>query len=448
MGATHITRRQALHMTAAAAALPLVHIRTAGAAGKLTVGLTDHWVIEGNDVMRRIVEAWAEQNKVQVQLEFVTSTGAKNLLTLATEAQSRTGHDVRAFPTWMVHQYAAQLEPMDDVMQRLTAQYGGVSGILDYLARIDGVWRALPCSPMSKNMASCVRFDVFREHCGLDVQAMYPAKPVATPESDNWNWDTFLRAAAQCHAAGMPLGLTLSNSGDAVDWCGSLFAGFGVQLIDAKGAITVRSDRVRAVLDYASKLTHFVDPAVYGWDGAGNNRALISGHTALIFDAPSAWSVAKKDAPHVAENCWSFPNPKGSAGRFVPYNPQFWGVWSFAQNKSAAKDLLEHLSRREQVHRMADATHGYDIPPFQSMTDFDIWEKEGPPTGVFYNYPVKPQHHATPIVAGYPAPPEIAVQIYNNGTMPQMIQRLGPGGQTVEQVIDWAEGELESYNRT
>ena len=239
MGAAQITRRRALRLTAAAA-LPLVHIRSAGAAGKLTVGLTDHWVIEGNDVMRRMVEAWAEQNKVDVQLEFVTSTGGKNLLTLATESQSRTGHDVRAFPTWMVHQYAAQLEPMDDVMQRLTARYGGVSGILDYFARIDGVWRALPCSPMSKNMASCARFDVFQDRCGLDLRAMYPAKPVQTPESESWNWDVFLRAAEQCHAAGMPLGLTLSNNGDAVDWCGSLFAGFGAQLVDAKGAVTVR----------------------------------------------------------------------------------------------------------------------------------------------------------------------------------------------------------------
>ena len=25
---------------------------------------------------------------------------------------------------------------------------------------------------------------------------------------------------------------------------------------------------------------------------------------------------------------------------------------------------------------------------------------------------------------------------------------MGPGGQTVNQVVDWAEGELESYNRT
>ncbi|MDR3537475.1 MAG: extracellular solute-binding protein [Acetobacteraceae bacterium] len=447
MAASRLSRRRALSTAAATAALPLVHIRTAGAAGKLVVGLTDHWVIEGNDCMRRLVQEWADRNKVDVALEFVTSTGGKNLLTLATEAQSRTGHDIRAFPTWMVHQYADRMEPMDDVMGRLTATYGPVSPVNAYLARIDGVWRAIPCSPMSKHMASCARLDVFRDRCGIDVQAMYPARAEHTAASDGWTYDAMLAAAPACRAAGMPLGLTLSNAGDAVDWCGSLFAGFGAQLVGSDGQVTVRSDAVRAVLAYAQTLVPHIDPGVFGWDGAGNNRALISGRSALIFDAPSAWSVAKKDAPHVAEAIWGFPNPAGPAGRFVPYVPIYWGVWSFASNKSAAKDLLEHLSQREQVQAMANATHGYDIPPFQSMTDFDVWEREGPPAGLWFNYPVKPHHHAQTIVAGYPAPPEIAVQIYNNATMPQMIQRVGPGGMSVDAAIAWAEGELASFAR-
>src|SRR5438874_2505207 len=39
-----LTRRSAVRLAAAAGALPLVHIRTAGAAGKLNVGFWDHWV--------------------------------------------------------------------------------------------------------------------------------------------------------------------------------------------------------------------------------------------------------------------------------------------------------------------------------------------------------------------------------------------------------------------
>jgi hypothetical protein len=44
-----MTRRNALKLAASAAALPLVHIRTVGAAGKLSVCFWDHWVPGGND---------------------------------------------------------------------------------------------------------------------------------------------------------------------------------------------------------------------------------------------------------------------------------------------------------------------------------------------------------------------------------------------------------------
>lgn len=445
---SRLSRRDALKLAAAAPALPLVHIRTAGAAGKLMLGLEDHWVAPANAVMRRLVEQWAERNKVEIQLDFITSVGNKHLLTLAAESQSRSGHDVRAFALWTVRQYARQLVPMDDVVGRLSEKYGKPPAACEYLGKVDGTWRAVPTATMSKHMVSCARIDVFREQCGIDLQAMYPARPVHTPESDQWTWDTFLAAAEKCHRAGMPFGLAVSNNGDAVDWVGCLFAAFGAQLVDGNGDVTVRSDSVREVLDYAVKLCRFLPEGVFGWDGSSNNRALISGKSALIFDAPSAWSVAKKDAPDVAKNCWGFPNPKGKAGRFVPYNSQYWGIWDFAPNKSAAKDLIEFLSQREQVEQTASASNGYDIPPFPAMTDFPVWETQGPPTGIWYNYPIKPFHNSQPSVAAYPAPPEIAVQIYQSGLMPLMVARIAQRGQTVDQTIVWAEQELEGYRRS
>ena len=97
-----VTRRNALKLGAAAAALPLVHIRTAGAAGKLAVGFWDHWVPAGNEVMRKQVKAWAEKNKVEVTVDFITSDGNKILMTAAAEAQAKTGHDVMPFYSWDV----------------------------------------------------------------------------------------------------------------------------------------------------------------------------------------------------------------------------------------------------------------------------------------------------------------------------------------------------------
>jgi hypothetical protein len=166
----------------------------------------------------------------------------------------------------------------------------------------------------------------------------------------------------------------------------------------------------------------------------------------LIFNPPSAWAVAKRDAPQVAEDSWSFQAPTGPQGRFAPYLPYFWGVWGFSKNKSAAKELIEALLQRDNVQARCDKVDGYDVPPFQSMLDFKVWEEVGPPKGTVYNYPIRPFHKAEAHIAALPAPPDVAVQIYNRGTMPTMLAKL-KSGQTIDQVIAWANDELEGFAR-
>ena len=71
-----------------AAALPLVHIRTGRAAGKLSVGFWDHWVPAGNDVLKQAVRGLGREEQVDVKVDFITSVGNKLLLTQAAEAQA------------------------------------------------------------------------------------------------------------------------------------------------------------------------------------------------------------------------------------------------------------------------------------------------------------------------------------------------------------------------
>jgi ABC-type glycerol-3-phosphate transport system substrate-binding protein len=138
------SRRSLLRLGAAATALPLVHIRSAGAAGRLSLGLWDHWVPDGSPAMRKIIEAWAEKNKVEVQVDMISSVGSKINITMAAEAQAKTGHDVYAFDSWTVQQYADDLEPVDDVMQRLIAKYGKLGRAYEYLGVSNGHWLAVP----------------------------------------------------------------------------------------------------------------------------------------------------------------------------------------------------------------------------------------------------------------------------------------------------------------
>ena len=444
---TPISRRRALKVSAAASALPLVHVRTAGAAGKLSVAFWDHWVPDGNKVMQKQVDAWANASKVEVNADFIASNGNKLLMTGVAEAQARVGHDIMTFANWDMYNVARYLAPVEDVMQRLTAKYGAVSSAAEYLARSEGTWLAVLTSSGTQNKTCCARISLMKKY-GLDVQEMYPARPGKTPLSDAWTYDAFLKYAEAAFKDGKPfaLGMGGGENTDATDQIGAMFRAFGAALMDSNGKIQVPSDAVQQALEYSAKLVRFVPDDALSYDDASNNRALIAGKSALIFNPPSAWAVAKRDAPAIAADCWTFPAPAGPRGRFVPTLTWFWGIWSFSRNQSAAKDLIEYLMEREQVEARDNVVQGYDLPPFTSMTDFKIWETVEPPPGTVYNYPIQPWHGSEPNITASEAPPNIAVQIYQRAIHNGMLGRMKQG-QSIKQVVAWAKGELEGFTR-
>jgi len=441
-----LTRRRALNLGVAAAALPLVHIRTAGAAGKLNVALWDHWVPAGNEAMRKLVAAWSEKNKVEVNLDFLTSVGNKIQITMAAEAQAKTGHDIMAFDMWSVHQYTDVLDSVDDIMQGFIAKYGKLGRAYEYLGVSDGHWKGVPVAWGSAPLTPCARISMFKDFAGIDIQKWFPAHESTPAASADWTYDTQLKAAEACHKAGFPFGFGCGGTTDSNQTWGATFGAFGADLVDAKGTITVDSDNVRQALEYAKRMVPYLPPDTVSYDDASNNRALISGRSAMIWNPPSAWAVAKRDAPKVAEDCWTFSNPRGPKGRLVPMRPYFFGLWSFAQNKSAARDLLSYLGAREQMEFLTSAVDGYDIPPYLSMSDFKIWGEVGPPKGTVYNYPIRPWHDAEYYVTGSSGPPDIGIQAWNRGLIPTMVSKL-VAGQTIQQAIDWAKDELEGFTR-
>ena len=447
MKSAPISRRRALKLTAAASALPLVHIRTAGAAGKVTIGFWDHWVPGANDVMKKQVDAWAAKNQVEVAADFITSTGNKLQLTGVAEAQAKTGHDVLAFFNWDVYNVADSLEPVDDLMNDIVAKAGAVDPTCEYLAKAKGHWVAVPTTSGTQTKPPCARISWFKQR-GLDVQAMYPAQPGHNALQDAWTWDEFMKYAEFAVQDNLTFGLGMGGGAntDATDTHGALFKAYGATLIDADGNIKLKSDEVHQVLEFAQKLVKFYPADAVSYDDASNNRALISGKSALIFNPPSAWAVAKRDAPQVAADCWTFPAPSGPKGRFLPTLSYFWGMYKFAENKPAAKELIAYLMERPQVEERCIATVGYDIPPYANMRDFKVWEEVEPPKGTVYNYPIRPWHNQTGSLAAAEASPDVAVQIYNRAIHNQMLARLKQG-QTIPQVIAWAQDELEGFTR-
>jgi ABC-type glycerol-3-phosphate transport system substrate-binding protein len=441
-----LTRRRFVGTTAAATATAIAapFVRGAHAAGKLSIGFWDHWVPGANDATKALVNEWAAKEKVEVQVDFITSQGNKILLTIAAEQQAKSGHDIMAMPTWQPAERAINLEPVDDIISDLIKEHGAVNATVEYLGKIKGHWAAVPATVGSQMKGPCSRLDLMKQHAGIDIQAMYPAG--GPPKAEAWTLDAFLKAAEACQKAGVPFGIGLGTTSDSVDTAGALFSSFGAVLVDGSEKILVKSDPVRQALEYCAKLARFYPPDSPAWDDASNNKWLVSGKGALIMNPPSAWAVAVRDAPQVAAQCWHHGMPAGPKGRFGPFLPYFWGVWSFGKNKSAAKSLLRHLSTAQAAQKMVEASKGYDIPSFEKLTTFKTWAEIGPPKGTLYHYP-NPHNHQILSIAAAPTPHKIAVQIYTQGIMTKMIVRHMQG-EPMEKVLAWAEGELEGFMRS
>ena len=217
MSRKKLSRRQFVAATAltSAALVTAPYVRSAHAAGKLSIGFWDHWVPGANKASTDLVNEWAAKEKVEVTIDYIPSQGNKNLLTIAAEAQAKSGHDIFAMPTWWAHANADQLEDVSDIMGPIIAENGDVNGTAKYLGTAGTKWLGVPACVGSQIKGPCSRIDLMKKHAGIDVQAMYPAG--AEPKADNWTLETFLKAAEACHKGGVPFGIGLGETTSATD---------------------------------------------------------------------------------------------------------------------------------------------------------------------------------------------------------------------------------------
>ena len=143
-----LTRRRFMAASAAASTTMIAapFVKTAHAAGKLSIGFWDHFVPDANKTSDALIQEWAAKEKVEVTIDYISGQGNKNLLTIAAEAQAKSGHDILAIPTWWVHANSEQLEPMNDIMGPIIAENGEVNGTVKYLGQSGGNWLGVPAT--------------------------------------------------------------------------------------------------------------------------------------------------------------------------------------------------------------------------------------------------------------------------------------------------------------
>src|ERR1700730_12691822 len=166
MPSANISRRSLLKTTglATAGVLSAPYVRHSYAAGKLALGVWDHWVPGANNTLTRLCNEWGEKNKVEFKIDYITSQGDKDLLTASAEAQARTGHDIMSHRAWQISVHRRVLEPLDDVANSLIKTYAPISQVSEYLAKHDGVGRGIPTVVASQVKPCCSRIDLYKKY--------------------------------------------------------------------------------------------------------------------------------------------------------------------------------------------------------------------------------------------------------------------------------------------
>ena len=79
------------------------------------------------------------------------------------------------------------------------------------------------------------------------------------------------------------------------------------------------------------------------------------------------------------------------------------------------------------------------------MYNLDIWNTVSPPVGTVYGYPPRGDEQTS--IAGAPARSEVGSQIYNQAINTVMVAKVTQGNEKIDDVIKWAENELEGTLR-
>ncbi len=146
MSRKKLSRRQFVAATAlsSAALITAPYVRGAHAAGKLTMGFWDHWVPGANKASTALVNEWAEKEKVEVSIDYITEPGqqepADHRRRSAGEIRPRHPRDADLVAARQCRTARAD----NDIMEPLIKQNGDVNGTVKYLGKAGDKWLGVP----------------------------------------------------------------------------------------------------------------------------------------------------------------------------------------------------------------------------------------------------------------------------------------------------------------
>jgi len=325
-------------------------------AGNAEPRLLDHWVPGANNTLTKLWQRLGEKKQGRGQDRYITSQGEKDKLTAAAEAQP-------ARPRYHV---ASRLEhsgctsacsSRSTSVNELIKQYVPSARSRKYLARIKGTWRGVPTtvgsqvSPASRASSLPAALRHRLRECSR------PTRRNTKGKTDNGLGSLSQQPAEQLFKAGHPVGLPMGQTSDAVDWSAA------VQFLRRRHGGRQGQHQGRFAEPARPRISQEADAVNPPGLCLGRRRQQpldLSARARAIMNPPSSWAVAKRDIRRSPRRS-GIIRCRADEGPLRRQLPQFYGCGN-SPRTSRPQGLLLHLSRKESVAELMEASSGYDLP--------------------------------------------------------------------------------------
>ncbi len=263
-------------------------------------------------------------------------------------------------------------------------------------------------------------------------------KAQATPNT----WNDVLTGARQIKLLdGKPAGFSLAPEHNCEQTLRSILYSFGASEQDADGSPTLKSRATLDTLRYVKDLfEQAMTPDVLGWDGASNNRFMLTGEGCLTVDSLSIPRAAESMKLDFSGDLRLAAMPAGPASRLGSFGFYTYSIWKFAENPEGAKQFLVDYVGQSRAAFLASGFQNMPcypdtIPDLEALTG-------GAGNGVAGKYGLMKDVASWTTNTGHPGYTNPAVsEVYQRGTISKLFADVATGRLTPEQALDGADRE-------
>jgi multiple sugar transport system substrate-binding protein len=295
-----------------------------------------------NDWFRNEVIAFCKEQgwPVDVTYEAGYTGGTPFVEKLSAAASAGTPADVLMHTDGLVQlKQNMVIDPVDDLVEEVSAQWGDPSARQKFDFVIDGRWWAVPYFQRSDGgWYQKDKFDA--KNIDLTKVRLYPdlweaCLTVSDPAKELYGW-----------------GVTINRSGDG-DWFRARVThGWGAYFTDESGqfvtintpemvgAMTVMTD-----LYLKDKWAPMLPPGILAWTDTSNNEAYLAGKCAYTQNGGTVYGKAQLDKNPIKDVTRFHPPAGGPVNKeFNSLSANFFMLLKGAKNQDAARDLVRHFT--------------------------------------------------------------------------------------------------------